>query len=91
MRQKTIRLIESIHNKGIYGNCSCRGEVLYYNDMGVRCSTCGKLYGIWTNKYQSLIQRTNKLINQTQNYDSKDEESDEPITFKKIEVKSGKK
>lgn len=90
MRHKTIRLIESIHSKGVFASCSCRGEVLYYTDMGVRCSTCGKLYGIWANKSNSLIQRTKKLILKTQDYGSRDEVSDEPITFKKLEANNGK-
>lgn len=65
-RRKTIRLIESIHSKGIFGPCSCGGEVLYYTDKGVRCSTCGKLYGVWTEKKHSLVQRAQELIANSQ-------------------------
>jgi hypothetical protein len=65
-RRKTIRLIESIHSKGIFGPCSCGGEVLYYTDKGVRCSTCGKLYGVWTEKRHTLVQRAQELIAKSQ-------------------------
>ncbi len=62
MRRKNIRLIESIHGKGVFGPCSCGGEVLYYTDRGVRCSTCGKLYGVWANQGAALIQRARNLL-----------------------------
>ena len=57
---KSIRLIESIHGKGVFGSCSCAGEVLYYTDRGVRCSTCGKVYGVWGNNGRVLIKRANQ-------------------------------
>ncbi len=66
MRQKTIRLIDSVHSKGVFGVCACRGEVLYYTDKGVRCSTCGKLYGVWSDNHNSLIKRAKDLIDKTQ-------------------------
>ncbi len=50
MRPKTIRIIDSIHSKGVFGPCSCGGEVLYYTDRGVMCETCGNLYGRWLTK-----------------------------------------
>lgn len=84
MRQKTIRLIENIHNKGIFGSCACGGEVLYYTDKGVRCSTCGKLYGVWTDKRNSLIQRTKDLIEKTQTFNHEGDESDKEIVWKTI-------
>jgi DNA-directed RNA polymerase subunit N (RpoN/RPB10) len=71
-RRKTIRLIESIHSKGIFGPCSCGGEVLYYTDKGVRCSTCGKLYGVWAEKRYSLIQRAQELLFQSQQPNEKE-------------------
>lgn len=86
MRRKTIRLIESIQSKGVFGPCSCGGEVLYYTDMGVRCATCGKLYGVWTEKRRSLIQRANKLLLQIQESEPKDEKSEESLIFDKIDI-----
>lgn len=73
MRPKTIRIIESIHSKGVFGPCSCGGEVLYYTDRGVRCSTCGKLYGVWANRQRSLVQRARELLLQTQGVRREDE------------------
>jgi hypothetical protein len=66
MRPKTIRIIESIHSKGVFGPCSCGGEVLYYTDKGVRCSTCGKLYGVWANRQMNLIKRAKDLLTHSQ-------------------------
>ena len=85
MRQKTIRLIESIHTKGVFGPCACGGDVLYYTDKGVRCSTCGKLYGIWTNQQNSLIKRAQNLIDKTQRITPKTENSGEPIYLESID------
>ncbi len=64
MRPKTIRIIESIHSKGVFGPCSCGGEVLYYTDRGVRCSTCGKLYGVWANRPIALLKRAKEILAQ---------------------------
>tara|TARA_B100000315_G_C14465169_1_gene535623 strand:+ start:711 stop:998 length:288 start_codon:yes stop_codon:yes gene_type:complete len=89
MRQKTIRLIESIHTKGVYGPCACGGDVLYYTDKGVRCSTCGKLYGVWADKNTSFIKRAKELLDKTQNISSKTEDSDEPIFLESIDGKTG--
>jgi hypothetical protein len=84
MRKKTIRLIESIHGKGVFGPCSCGGEVLYYTDKGVRCSTCGKLYGVWSNKSTSLLKRAQELLEKTQKLEKQDGEFvEEPL------IKSG--
>ncbi|MEE9585705.1 MAG: hypothetical protein V3W09_02270 [Nitrososphaerales archaeon] len=74
MRRKTIRLIESIHSKGVFGPCSCGGEVLYYTDKGVRCSTCGKLYAVWAERGLSLIKRANELLIRTQKPVNRDKE-----------------
>jgi len=62
MRPKSIRIIESVHNKGEFGPCSCGGKVLYYTDRGVRCSTCGKLYGVWANRPGALIKRAHEML-----------------------------
>ncbi len=75
MRPKSIRLIESIHNKGVFGSCSCGGQVLYYTDKGVRCSTCGKLYGVWANRHRTLIQRAKDLLEHTKKLGEDDEYS----------------
>jgi len=74
MRRKTIRLIEAIDSKGVFGRCSCGGEVLYYTDQGVRCSTCGKLYGVWSNRSRALIKRSQELLMQTQKFAYEDYE-----------------
>lgn len=89
MRQKTIRLIESIHTKGVFGPCACGGDVLYYTDKGVRCSTCGKLYGVWADKHTSFIKRAKELLEKTQNIVPKTEDSDEPIYLESIDGKTG--
>jgi|TARA_B100000315_G_scaffold208041_1_gene203100 hypothetical protein len=85
MRQKTIRLIESIHAKGVFGPCSCGGDVLYYTDKGVRCSTCGKLYGVWADKHFSFIKRAKDLLDKTQKIKSETEEAEEPIFLPSID------
>ena len=85
MRQKTIRLIESIHGKGVFGHCACGGDVLYYTDKGVRCSACGKLYGIWADKHTSFINRAKLLLEKMQTVSSKTENSDEPIYLESID------
>ncbi len=46
-RPKIQRLVQVIKDRGSFGTCSCGGEVLFYTDSGVKCSTCGKLYGLW--------------------------------------------
>ncbi len=86
MRRKTIRLIESIHSKGVFGPCACGGEVLYYTDQGVRCATCGKLYGVWTNRRQSLIKRAKDLLTQTQQNVSMNDENEKPFEFEEFKI-----
>jgi len=58
MRQKTVRLIQVVEEKGVFGKCSCGGEVLFYSDAGVRCKKCGKLYGTWFQRRKSAIKRS---------------------------------
>ncbi|MCP8321627.1 MAG: hypothetical protein H3Z52_11920 [archaeon] len=60
MRQKTVRLIQVVKEKGIFGKCSCGGEVLFYSDAGVRCKKCGKLYGTWFQRRKSAIKRSHE-------------------------------
>jgi len=69
---KRILILESIPTKEPFGRCSCAGEILYYTDRGVRCSTCGKLYGVWTNQHHSQIKRTLRLIEETRKPRSED-------------------
>jgi hypothetical protein len=42
-REKPIVLPE----KGVFGVCSCGGDIMFYSNRGVLCSRCGKLYGTW--------------------------------------------
>ena len=58
---KSIHMIESIHGKGVFSSCSCGGNVLYYTDRGVRCSTCGKVYGVWGSNGGTIINRANRI------------------------------
>ncbi|MBI4258793.1 MAG: hypothetical protein HY619_07545 [Thaumarchaeota archaeon] len=46
-RPRIIRQIEVLEDKGVFGACSCGGDVRFYSDSGVKCSVCGKLYGLW--------------------------------------------
>jgi len=82
-RTKTIWRIESLPSKGVFCSCSCGGEVLYYSDKGVRCSTCGKLYGIYTNNRQSQIKRSIQILEGNETKPSSEELTDlelKPIT-----------
>ncbi|MEM1993912.1 MAG: hypothetical protein QXW32_00310 [Nitrososphaerales archaeon] len=36
-----------LNDKGVFGVCSCGGDVMFYSNRGVLCTKCGKLYGIW--------------------------------------------
>lgn len=36
-----------LNDKGVFGICSCGGEVMFYSNRGVLCTRCGKLYGVW--------------------------------------------
>jgi len=42
-REKPIILTD----KGVFGLCSCGGEIMFYSNRGVLCTRCGKLYGTW--------------------------------------------
>jgi hypothetical protein len=57
MMPKTLRLIQIIEEKGIYGKCSCGGNLLFYSDQGIRCEECGKLYGLWYNSLNDSLKR----------------------------------
>jgi hypothetical protein len=37
----------AIKEKGVFGQCDCGHDVYYYSDRGIRCSSCGTLYGTW--------------------------------------------
>jgi len=39
-----------VKEKGVFGYCDCGHEVYYYSDRGIRCSSCGRLYGTWKGK-----------------------------------------
>jgi hypothetical protein len=67
MRQKTIRLIQVVKEKGIFGKCSCGDDILYYSDSGVRCKNCGKLYGTWFNKKRSAIKHSEETLKKIEN------------------------
>ena len=43
LREESIVLTD----KGVFGVCSCGGEIMFYSNRGVLCTRCGKLYGIW--------------------------------------------
>ncbi|MEM3383002.1 MAG: hypothetical protein QW698_03040 [Nitrososphaerales archaeon] len=50
-----------LEKKGVYGKCSCNGEILFYSDRSVRCSSCNKLYGLlYSSVAESLKHRINK-------------------------------
>jgi hypothetical protein len=36
-----------LSDKGVFGVCSCGGEIMFYSNRGVLCARCGKLYGVW--------------------------------------------
>jgi len=43
LREKPIILTD----KGVFGLCSCGGDIMFYSNRGVLCTRCGKLYGTW--------------------------------------------
>lgn len=55
-RQRVVRQIFVLEDRGVFGTCSCGGDVKFYTDSGVKCSVCGKLYGLW------YIRKKKKLI-----------------------------
>ncbi|MBI2184003.1 MAG: hypothetical protein HYU39_03485 [Thaumarchaeota archaeon] len=46
-RPRIIRQVAVLADRGVFGTCSCGGDVRFYTDSGVKCSVCGKLYGLW--------------------------------------------
>jgi len=46
LREKPIILTD----KGVFGVCSCGGDIMFYSNRGVLCRRCGKLYGTWQYK-----------------------------------------
>jgi hypothetical protein len=57
MSQKIVPLFEAIKEKGVYGKCSCGGDILFYSNYGVRCSSCNKLYGLWAHSLDESLKR----------------------------------
>jgi len=62
MRRRIVRQIEVVEENGVYGKCSCNGEVLFYSDSGVRCKICGKLYGTWFKRKKSAIKHSQESL-----------------------------
>ena len=63
-----------LETRGVFGTCNCGGRVLYYSDSGVKCESCGKLYGVWSNRRRALTKRSQDLLERTQNPFGADEE-----------------
>jgi len=62
MRPKTVRLIQVVEERDVFGKCSCGGEVLFYSDSGVRCKKCGKLYGTWFQRKRLAIKYSQESL-----------------------------
>ncbi|MEM3437486.1 MAG: hypothetical protein QXP55_02980 [Nitrososphaerales archaeon] len=62
MRPKTVRLIQVVEEKGVFGKCSCGDDILYYSDSGVRCKKCSKLYGTWFKRKKSAIKHSEETL-----------------------------
>lgn len=62
MRPKIVRLIQVVEERGVFGKCSCGGEVLFYSDSGVRCKKCGKLYGTWFQRKRLAIKQSQESL-----------------------------
>jgi hypothetical protein len=52
--------IEKVGDKNPWGSCGCGGKILYYNDFGVRCEQCGKLYGTWVQNLKKAKQEEHR-------------------------------
>ncbi|MCS4538721.1 MAG: hypothetical protein HYY67_07690 [Thaumarchaeota archaeon] len=52
MRPRIQRTITVLETRGVFGTCNCGGRVLYYSDSGVKCESCGKLYGVWSIRHK---------------------------------------
>lgn len=46
-----------------YGSCACGARILYYDDFGVKCESCRKLYGIWTKVRKKPVNPQNYTLN----------------------------
>ena len=55
MRQRIQRIVEVVEEKGEYGSCNCGGIIRFYSDAGVKCSSCNKLFGVWTGRRSSSV------------------------------------
>jgi len=49
--------IEAIKERGVYGKCSCGGDILFYSNYAVKCKECGKLYGLWAHSLNESLKR----------------------------------
>lgn len=47
MKRSKRRLVTTLKEKGVWGTCSCGGDLLYFSDHGIKCVDCGKLYATW--------------------------------------------
>ncbi len=56
--------VEPIPNTGVFGVCSCGGDVLYYMDRGVRCKECGKLYGTVDHNFKKSAMRLREIVDE---------------------------
>jgi len=63
-RKKKIQISEPLFERGIFGNCSCGGRVLFYSDTAVKCEVCNKLYGLWFKRWKrsSSMERLESLL-----------------------------
>jgi uncharacterized protein YbbC (DUF1343 family) len=46
-------IVDVVDEMGVFGTCSCGEQVVYYSDNGVKCRSCGKLYGVWLERKPS--------------------------------------
>ncbi|MEE8186282.1 MAG: hypothetical protein V3U49_02170 [Nitrososphaerales archaeon] len=53
MRARIQRIVEVLDGKGEFGSCTCGGIIKFYSDAGVKCSSCNKLYGVWTGGHKA--------------------------------------
>ncbi|MGQ9719448.1 MAG: hypothetical protein ACUVWK_06410 [Nitrososphaerales archaeon] len=74
MRQRTVRTIQVVEERGAYGKCTCGGEVLFYSDFGVRCKACGKLYGTWFHRKRAAIRHSQETLFKVEGDDTKEQE-----------------
>ena len=69
-------------DKGMFGACSCGGDVLFYSDHGVQCRKCSKLYGVWYDriKKKKILNRIFKTVTSTPVLGGKLSHGEEDIT-----------